>query len=243
MEATMSSYSFSHQFYQHWTGAPEPVRAAIVQELTDITELLQSETPFEKFVFSIHDLDAHLDDLYCAYELQQAEKKRIADEKAAVEAQQKLAEQRKTIQEEQEKEDIRQQEMAEKRQKQQAAIAADLASKAASVVADNADNEESEESEDDSNNRHDDKAQMVSANSIKAVSDSINQSSAIDLSLADSKLNATHKDMIHELEMHIDDYLTDEMLQMSENLKSWLRAEVSRQLAEKQQTATNATDK
>lgn len=133
--------------------------------------------------------------------------------------------------------------MAEKRQKQQAALAADLASKAASVVADNADNEESEESEDDSNNRHDDKAQMVSANSIKAVSDSINQSSAIDLSLADSKLNATHKDMIHELEMHIDDYLTDEMLQMSENLKSWLRAEVSRQLAEKQQTATNATDK
>ena len=236
----MSSYSFSHQFYQHWTGAPEPVRAAIVQELTDITELLQSETPFEKFVFSIHDLDAHLDDLYCAYELQQAEKKRIADEKAAVEAQQKLAEQRKTIQEEQEKEDIRQQEMAEKRQKQQAALAADLASKAASVVADNADNEESE---DDSNNRHDDKAQVVSANSIKAVSDSINQSSAIDLSLADSKLNATHKDMIHELEMHIDDYLTDEMLQMSENLKSCLRAEVSRQLAEKQQTATNATDK
>ncbi|WP_228730642.1 hypothetical protein [Psychrobacter sp. TAE2020] len=239
----MSSYSFSHQFYQHWTGAPEPVRAAIVQELTDITELLQSETPFEKFVFSIHDLDAHLDDLYCAYELQQAEKKRIADENTALEAQQKLAEQRKTIQEEQEKEDIRQQEMAEKRQKQQAALAADLASKAASVVANNTDNANNEESEDDGNNRHNDKAQVVSANSIKAVSDSINQSSAIDLSLADSKLNATHKDMIHELEMHIDDYLTDEMLQMSENLKSWLRAEVSRQLAEKQQTAADVTDK
>ncbi|MFP3354778.1 hypothetical protein R0K04_25845, partial [Pseudoalteromonas sp. SIMBA_153] len=60
MEDTMSSYSFSHQFYQRWTCAPEPVRAAITQELKDITTLLQSDTSFEDFTFNTHDLDAHV---------------------------------------------------------------------------------------------------------------------------------------------------------------------------------------
>ena len=64
MEDTMSSYSFSHQFYQRWTCAPEPVRAAITQELKDITTLLQSDTSFEDFTFNTHDLDAHVDELY-----------------------------------------------------------------------------------------------------------------------------------------------------------------------------------
>ncbi|MGX8221401.1 hypothetical protein ACWS81_11725 [Psychrobacter celer] len=39
----MSSYSFSHQFYQRWTCAPEPVRDAITQELKDIITLLQTQ--------------------------------------------------------------------------------------------------------------------------------------------------------------------------------------------------------
>ena len=246
METIMSSYSFSHEFYQHWTGAPEPVRAAIVQELTDITDLLQTETPFEKFVFSIHDLDAHLDDLYCAHEQQQAEIKRVADEKAAVEAQQQLQEQRRVIQEEQEKEVLRQQELAQKRQVEQAALEAERESNInnASEVANRADNEKSNDDsasqtiKTDSDNVH-----IISTSSINAVSDTITAPSAIDLSLVDTKLNATHKDMIHELEMHIDDYLTDQMLQMSENLKSWLRAEVSRQLAEKQPAADNDIEK
>jgi len=82
----MSSYSFSHEFYQHWTGAPQLVRAAIVQELKDITALLQSDTSFEQFVFSNHDLDAHLDDLYGAHEKQQAAAKALADEQAALQA-------------------------------------------------------------------------------------------------------------------------------------------------------------
>ena len=241
----MSSYSFSHQFYQHWTGAPEPVRAAIVQELTDITDLLQTGTPFEKFVFSIHDLDAHLDDLYCAHELQQTEIKRVADEKLALEAQQQLQEQRRIVQEEQEKEELRQRELAQKKQAEQEALKAELES--SSEIVESANNEESK---DDNNANHtinndSDKAHTISTNNIKAVSDTINKQSTIDLSLADTKLNTTHKDMLHELEMHIDDYLTEQMLQMSENLKSWLRAEVSRQLAEKQQAVddNSATSK
>ena len=123
----MSSYSFSHQFYQHWTDAPEPVRAAIVQELTDITDLLQTQTAFEKFVFSIHDLDAHLDDLYCAYNLEQLEIKKVADEKAALEAEQHLQEQRRIVQAAQEVENLRQWEMAKKQQAEQAEAEAQIA--------------------------------------------------------------------------------------------------------------------
>ena len=54
---------------------------------------------------------------------------------------------------------------------------------------------------------------------------------AIDLSFKDPELSAAHETLIHELEMHVDDYLSEQMMQMSEDLKSWLRAEVSHQLA------------
>ena len=77
MEDTMSSYSFSHQFYQHWTCAPETVRAAITQELKDITTLLQAETVFESFEFNTHDLDAYVDELYNNYNAEQAIAKAI----------------------------------------------------------------------------------------------------------------------------------------------------------------------
>ena len=109
MEETMSSYSFSHQFYQHWTQAPETVRTAIVQELIDITDLLQTDTPFEKFVFSIHDLDAHLDDLYCAHEAKQAAIKEQEKQAAAKEMAAKQAKQR---------EEAEQQRLEEKRLKE-----------------------------------------------------------------------------------------------------------------------------
>ena len=99
MEDTMSSYSFSHQFYQRWTCAPEPVRAAITQELKDITTLLQSDTSFEDFTFNTHDLDAHVDELYDNYNPEQAIAKAITDKQEqedAAAAKQKLeAEQKK----------------------------------------------------------------------------------------------------------------------------------------------------
>ena len=82
----MSSYSFSHQFYQRWTCAPEPVRAAITQELKDIITLLQTQTPFESFVFSTPDLDTHVDELYDNHDAEQAIAKAIADKQAQADA-------------------------------------------------------------------------------------------------------------------------------------------------------------
>lgn len=52
MDDTMSSYSFSQHFYQRWTCAPEPIRAAITQELEDITNLLQTETLLKALFFA-----------------------------------------------------------------------------------------------------------------------------------------------------------------------------------------------
>lgn len=260
MDVTMSSYSFSHQFSQHWTGAPKPVRAAIVQELTDITDLLQSDTPYEDFEFSIHDLDAHLDDLYAAHQVQQAEQQRLADEQAQTE--------RKAREKQQKEEEAEQAAKAKEaqakatREKQAAQLAADNAKNSAatesgdtqkpdnSAATTTAQKEQTTQksdstSQDDAqhhhNPEHSDTTHSDTKHSDNGEATPITSalSAAIDLSLSDPALTATHKELIQELEATIDDYLTEQMLQMSESLKSWLRTEVSRQLSE-QNTANAA---
>lgn len=249
MEESMSSYSFSHQFYQRWTRAPEQVRAAIVQELTDITTLLQTDTPIEKFTFSLPDLDAHLDDLYSIHEAEQAAAKQKADEQAkrhAAAEKQRLAEEKKAVDEKaraaakiEREEAKRQEEKLQKEQAQKEERATQLAADKnnhAKVAQDT-----SEAASADSNVVNDKKNNADDSNdNINVTSDSPTEhtivkpkkGAAIDLSLKDPVLSAAHEDLIHELEMHVDDYLSEQMTQMSEDLKSWLRSEVGRQLTE-----------
>ena len=298
MEDTMSSYSFSHQFYQRWTCAPEPIRAAITQELKDITTLLQTETPSESFVFSTHDLDAHLDNLYENHDAEQAIAKAIARataEKERLEEQQKIqaAEEAKRKAEAKIEEETRLREEAEAAQQapqKNELLAADKnssdknnldaktaithandTSKVTAPSVDNVDkvdnsadsntakaqptepsnavktdvnNDSSASSENKTVSEH---ANTISGNaisdshiandkrikedsSIKAVNDKA--SAAIKLALKDAKLNTTHQELIRELEMQIDDYLSEQMMLMSENLKSWLRAEMTQNLSE-----------
>ncbi|WP_201619642.1 hypothetical protein [Psychrobacter maritimus] len=310
MEDTMSSYSFSHQFYQRWTCAPEPIRAAITQELKDITTLLQTETPFESFVFSTHDLDAHLDNLYENHDAEQAIAKAIADkqaqarataEKERLEEQQKIqaAEEAKRKAEAKIEEETRLREEAEAAQQapqRKELLAADKnssdknnldaktaithandTSKVTAPSVDNVDKVDKVDKVDNSADSNTAKAQptepsnavktdvnndssassenktvsehanTISGNaisdshiandkrikedsSIKAVNDKA--SAAIKLALKDAKLNTTHQELIRELEMQIDDYLSEQMMLMSENLKSWLRAEMTQNLSE-----------
>lgn len=258
----MSSYSFSHQFYQRWTLAPDQVRDAIVQELTDITTLLQTDTPIEAFTFSLPDLDAHLDHLYSVHEAQQAAAKEIAEKQAkrrAAAEQQRLAEEKNAAQE-------------------TARAAAKLEREEADAkrLAENAPAEKSQQQtarklqEDvDKNSNTDVATSTLEANSstsiISSEKNSVNKDSAtaissstehiivkpkkgaaVDLSLKDPLLSAAHQDLIHELEMHVDDYLSEQMMQISEDLKSWLRSEVGRQLSEltkKDATVDNMTQK
>ena len=270
MDDTMSSYSFSHQFYQRWTCAPEPIRAAITQELKDITTLLQNDTPFESFVFNTHDLDTHIDELYENHEAEQAIAKAITDKKAeeqaTAEKQQREEQQRvKAAEDARLKESARLKEAAKLReaadtaQKEQlkteqiAAEKKNIADKTTAMNANDASDSESlsidstveknqnveksaatqSSSENKTTSEHANVANDKYINddhSIKAVNDKA--SAAIKLALKDVKLSTTHQEMIRELEMQIDDYLSEQMMLMSENLKSWLRAEVTQNLSE-----------
>ncbi|AAZ19820.1 hypothetical protein Psyc_1973 [Psychrobacter arcticus 273-4] len=281
MDDTMSSYSFSHQFYQRWTCAPDPIRTSIIQELTDITTLLKAETPFETFVFSTHDLDAHLDDLYENHEAEQAIAKAITDKQAAeqvIAEQQRLEEEQKTqaAEDTKRKEEAKLREAAFKEENELKEAAkkheADknaqteteknillAAIKPETVVTDkiNTDNSVHAIINDDFDteknavgsktiSEHANAIDDESINNNKTIKNdsSINAinnkaSAAISLAVKDAKLSVTHKELIHELEVQIDDYLSDQMMLMSENLKSWLRAEMTQHLSEQDKPASN----
>lgn len=277
----MSSYSFSHQFYQRWTCAPDPVRASIIQELTDITTLLQHDTPFETFVFSTHDLDAHLDNLYENHEAEQAIAKAIAEKQA----QERAAAEKERLEEEQrlEKERLEKEKqakaVADAKQKEEETLRAAAAKqeqqhneqldhKRATSVDDN-DSSKNITSKNDTDavekleatktdatktaTDTDRKSIQEPANianvtngandhNMKTVIDKAVSDAAIPLSLKDTKLGASHPELIRELEMHVDDYLSEQMMQISENLKSWLRAELAQHLTEPDTTITNKSN-
>ena len=271
MEDTMSSYSFSHQFYQRWTCAPDPVRASIIQELTDITTLLQHDTPFETFVFSTHDLDDHLDTLYENHEAEQAIAKAIAEKQAK----ERAAAEKERLEEEQrlEKERLEKEKqakaVADAKQKEEETLRAAAAKqeqqhneqpahKQATSVDDNASSKNiTSKNDTDAVDKleatktdatkiatdTDKKSIQEPANianvtngandhNMKTVIDKAVSDAAIPLSLKDTKLGASHPELIRELEMHVDDYLSEQMMQISENLKSWLRAELAQHLTE-----------
>ncbi len=223
MEDLMSSYSFSQQFYQRWTCAPASVRAAIIQELTDITTLLQPDTSLEDFTFTSNDLDSHVEDLYDKHAVQQAAAKEIADKQARhiaeqqrIEAQKKTDEEHARLRAELQTQQLEQQELER--------------------VADG----------EDTRDYNKNSPSMTSDNNIKTVVDKTGVdtvlANTIDLSLKDAKANASYETLIRELEMHIDDYLSEQMMQMSENLKSWLRAEVSQHFSASKQAAEKSTE-
>ena len=281
MDDTMSSYSFSPQFYQRWTCAPEPIRASIIQELTDITTLLQHETPFETFVFSTHDLDAHLDNLYENDEAEQAIAKAIADRKAQeqaaaekqrLEAEQRLEKERlekekqaKAAADTKVKEEakLKEAEAAQKEQQHNEQLANnkstsiddnDISKNVTSKIdtgkvensvtdsrVENHQRIETLDAKSDATKTDADKKSIheptnavnaVNDNNMKAVIDKAVADTGIHLSLKDAKLGATPPELIRELEIQIDDYLSEQMMLMSENLKSWLRAEVTQHLSE-----------
>ncbi|MFP3456763.1 hypothetical protein R0J89_10895 [Psychrobacter sp. SIMBA_152] len=272
MEDTMSSYSFSHQFYQRWTCAPEPVRAAITQELKDITTLLQSDTSFEDFTFNTHDLDTHVDELYDNYNAEQAIAKAITDKQDledAAAAKQKLEDEQKKKEAEEatrkaeatQKEQEKNEQSALEKDNDKELAATDVAKvNTDKVVADSAvtddfvtDNSsaktekvvsEAKNTEDHANDNKSadnktisEQAHTLSDNHIKDISNKA--STAINLVLKDAKLDATHQQLIRELEIQVDDYLSEQMMLMSENLKSWLRAEVTQHFSEQNDSTTN----
>ncbi|MGO1249930.1 hypothetical protein [Psychrobacter sp.] len=258
----MSSYSFSYQFHQRWTCAPESVRSAITQELKDITSLLQSEVPFESFVFSTHDLNAHVDELYDNHEAEQAIAKAIADKQAREQAaaEKKHQEEARITQEaqQQNKQVVTDKDNTEVTDAAEETETSNISEERTnSPQSNDAEGDTSTESQPTNSKATDSKvapkADTITPspsttdavtkqsntvdntlnkidNTLKAVKD--NASNAIKLSLKDEKLSTTHQTFIRELETQIDDYLSEQMMQMSEDLKSWLQAEVVQYLNE-----------
>lgn len=281
MDDTMSSYSFSQHFYQRWTCAPEPIRAAITQELEDITNLLQTETPFENFVFRTHDLDAHVDELYENHEAEQAIAKALIDKQ---EKERAAAEQQRLEDEKSQAIAAAQQQEADRRLEAEATAQKELEKNAlskpvtdnnnpnASIAANDADNTgldgqkvesksiESQKIKNTDNTGNtsagtgtDTKPQTIAEpanttneasiktdSAIKAIN--TKASAAISLALKDTNANTNHQALIRELEMQIDDYLSDQMMLMSENLKSWLRSELTQHLGDQDTTVNKEED-
>lgn len=241
MEPIMSSYSFSHQFYQHWTLAPEAVRAAIVQELTDINTLLQPDTAFENFTFSEHDLDAHLDTLYNDHEIEQAAAKKIADEQA-----QQAAEQQRLEKAEAEAEAEKTKLINDQKAEKQITTAQQDKIEDNSIADTTADSKTNNSRNYGNVNSNKDK--VISALKINSIPDAVKQGAAkpdaaVNIPVNMPKLNQANEDLIHSLGMHIDDYLSEQMTQLSEDLKSWLREEISHQLSTHAQTTDNIDNK
>jgi len=187
MEDTMSSYSFSHQFYQRWTCAPEPVRAAITQELKDITTLLQADTPFESFEFNTHDLDAHVDELYDNYNAEQAIAKAIADKQeqadVAAEKQRLEEEQKKKAEEAALQAEAELAEEAQKEQEKNEPIAANKNNTDEKVIATSVDKVNADKDSTDS---------VVTDNSIAKTETAASETQKTESSASDNK-NADHK--------------------------------------------------
>jgi len=234
MEDTMSSYSFSHQFYQRWTCAPEPVRAAITQELKDITTLLQSDTSFEDFTFNTHDLDAYVDELYDNYNAEQAIAKAITDK------QEQEKNEQSALEADNDKE-LAATDVA--KSNTDSAVTDDFVTDNSSAKTEKSVSEVVNTEGNISDNKNTDNKTIseqehaLSDNHIKDINNKA--SAAINLALKDAKLDATHQQLIRELETQVDDYLSEQMMLMSENLKSWLRAEVTQHFSEQNDSTTN----
>lgn len=254
----MSGYSFSLQFPQRWMQAPDQVRGSIVQELKDIMTLLRTETAVSEFAFTHPDLNAHLDEIYAqkrelaAAQQAEQEKERLRHEilekqrlnrerlekerveKARVEQEQ----QQKALEEQQQQEKLQAlreaqqnedaQAEAEQQQRDQERQQAKAQTRQKNTEAEQ-DNKSAAASL-DTTNAADNNAHTSDPNSIIS---SANDNQAPSGGLIE--LNEDQQAFVHELEMRIDDYLSEQMAKMSEDLKSWLHDEVQRQLARSNQ--------
>lgn len=203
----MSSELISHQFYKYWVQTPEPVQAAIFQELTDIKTFLQTDSTCDTFKFSIDDLDAHLDTLYRADDLQKMHKKEQVVVPTTPSTQQPLV---------------------AKKQPEMPETAVYYSAKDTN----NTDAKDTNNTDKISANNtpfHQER-KTTEPPTTPDIGDGDGFQHTIKLSAHNSTLNPADEKLISELGAHIDDYLSEQMAQLSEDLKSWLRAEISHQL-------------
>ncbi|WP_230658752.1 hypothetical protein [Psychrobacter sp. I-STPA10] len=239
----MSEYTFSHQFSQRWLAAPQKVRDAIVHELEDIITLLDSETDLDSFEFRQPDLDAHINKLYAEDEAQKQQEQH-QPETAQTDALKQDKHNESTLA-------IKQQEHIEDTATQLLESQTDTAQPTLTPTTIVSETDNSIQLED--NNEYTGIISITNTNDIDidnnpkdvcnkdtpteeiAVKDiDTQQDIPQPETMSEGSSPVTTEALVLELESRIDDYLSEQMAQLSEELKLWLRDEVKRQLDNKE---------
>ena len=252
----MAQVAFSHQFSHRWSNAPQAVKDALLQEFEDIMQLLDADTDLESFEFTVPDLHAHIDAInaevaaekeVARLEAERLEAERLEAERAeleALEAERLLHEEQQTEQQAFQQSEVESDETLV--QDPQAVQVADT-----ELVEGSLDAEVDTENTVDTDALVEVKDPDTAGGSDTEASDApadpsesqptavVNEpeaeisapaSFAFDTTAPKAELDA---DFIKELENRIDDYLSEQLANMSEDLKSWLREQVANRFDDK----------
>lgn len=237
----MAQVAFSHQFSHRWSNAPQAVKDALLQEFEDIMLLLDADTDLESFEFTVPDLHAHIDAINAEVaaekeaarlEAERLEAERLEAERAefeALEAERLLNEEQQALEQQQAEE---QQEADEPVDSSiETDVEAASTTEDSEIEASKPQQEATEVEAVDADIESLESQPTAVTNTETAEADiSAPASFAFDNSAPQAELDA---DFIKELENRIDDYLSEQLANMSEDLKSWLREQMVNRLNNK----------
>lgn len=249
----MSQVAFSHQFSHRWSNAPQPVKEALFQEFDDIVRLLEAETDLDSFEFTVPDLHEHIEAIYAEVEAERLEYEKLEAERLAFEAQaakqhalsQQQAEQAAEAQIEQ---DHSADNLAESRlldTVSESSLAADSTANTLDTLSD-LDQEGLDQSKLDQSEIETETYQQAAEVASPVAADTAatdkgetskhvtapDTSTPPAFEFAELK-GELDEEFIKGLEAHIDDYLSEQLADMSENLKAWLRDQIMHRLSSK----------
>lgn len=237
----MAQVAFSHQFSHRWSSAPQTVKDALLQEFEDIMLLLDADTDLESFEFTVPDLHSHIDAINAEVaaekeaarlEAERLEAERLEAERAefeALEAERLLNEEQQTLEQQQAEEQQADSELVD------SSIETDVEEASTTESSEIETLESQEEATEveavDADTEILESQPTAVTNTEAAEADiSAPASFAFDNSAPQAELDA---DFIKELENRIDDYLSEQLANMSEDLKSWLREQMVNRLNNK----------
>lgn len=237
----MAQVAFSHQFSHRWSNAPQTVKDALLQEFEDIMLLLDADTDLESFEFTVPDLHSHIDAINAEVaaekeaarlEAERLEAERLEAERAefeALEAERLLNEEQQTLEQQQAEEQQADSELVD------SSIETDVEEASTTESSEIETLESQEEATEveavDADTEILESQPTAVTNTEAAEADiSAPASFAFDNSAPQAELDA---DFIKELENRIDDYLSEQLANMSEDLKSWLREQMVNRLNNK----------
>ena len=248
----MSEYTFSHQFSQRWLAAPQKVRDAIVHELEDIITLLDSQTELDSFEFRQPYLAAHINKMYAEAKQQKASEQHNQQDGQPSEQPSHLPKTPQSDIDEQVVEaiNVNTDDAVDLQQDSLPVENTDEPSDkqitgATNTVQDEGVGSDVVHNEEQNININQNKQASVKApiietaitpetSEIEAIHSEPNEAiSDENLPIVPPQIHEQENEaesLIVELESRIDDYLSEQMAQLSEDLKSWLRSEVKRHL-------------